>query len=204
MVAPAAREQGQSEKHEDADKPAHLGRIDDEQEKGSKRKQDECRSHDGADVAPIALRKRPHANGHSGRAIDQEEAHGGDFRLIDGADEGNVDQRRSEAGEAARGTGNGRNRSGYHKAPLGKNGGKGGGVRKVYHAGRFGVPIQSRQRHSMNLSVRILGLDPGLRRTGWGVIECAGNRLSYIACGAVETNDKDALALARMGHMPAR
>jgi crossover junction endodeoxyribonuclease RuvC len=47
----------------------------------------------------------------------------------------------------------------------------------------------------MNLSVRILGLDPGLRRTGWGIVECAGNRLSYIACGAVETNDKDALAL---------
>ena len=44
-------------------------------------------------------------------------------------------------------------------------------------------------------TIRILGLDPGLRRTGWGVIECAGNRLSYIACGAVVTNDKDALAL---------
>jgi crossover junction endodeoxyribonuclease RuvC len=43
-------------------------------------------------------------------------------------------------------------------------------------------------------TIRILGLDPGLRRTGWGVVECAGNRLTYIACGAVETNDKDALA----------
>src|ERR1700682_6089902 len=74
-----------------------------------------------------------------------------------------------------------------------------GGVRKVYHAWRFGVPIQSRQRPSMNLSVRILGLDPGLRRTGWGVIECAGNRLSYIACGVVETNDKHALALRLPG-----
>jgi crossover junction endodeoxyribonuclease RuvC len=47
----------------------------------------------------------------------------------------------------------------------------------------------------MNRSIRILGLDPGLRRTGWGVVECAGNRLSYIACVAVETNDKDTLAL---------
>jgi crossover junction endodeoxyribonuclease RuvC len=47
----------------------------------------------------------------------------------------------------------------------------------------------------MNRSIRILGLDPGLRRTGWGIVECAGNRLSYIACGAVETNDKDTLAL---------
>lgn len=47
----------------------------------------------------------------------------------------------------------------------------------------------------MNRSIRILGLDPGLRRTGWGVVDCAGNRLSYVACGAVETNDKDTLAL---------
>lgn len=37
--------------------------------------------------------------------------------------------------------------------------------------------------------VRILGIDPGLRRTGWGVIESDGNRLSYIACGSVEPAD---------------
>jgi len=47
----------------------------------------------------------------------------------------------------------------------------------------------------MNRPIRILGLDPGLRRTGWGLVECAGNRLSYVACGAVETSDKDALAM---------
>ena len=35
-------------------------------------------------------------------------------------------------------------------------------------------------------SVRILGIDPGLRRTGWGVIEAEGNRLIFIACGSVE------------------
>ncbi|MBS7540183.1 crossover junction endodeoxyribonuclease RuvC [Ancylobacter lacus] len=33
--------------------------------------------------------------------------------------------------------------------------------------------------------IRILGLDPGLRRTGWGIIEASGTRLSYVACGAV-------------------
>lgn len=38
--------------------------------------------------------------------------------------------------------------------------------------------------------VRILGIDPGLRRTGWGVVTCVGNRLSYVACGTVLTNDK--------------
>ena len=32
---------------------------------------------------------------------------------------------------------------------------------------------------------RILGLDPGLRHTGWGIIEVLGNRLRYIAHGTV-------------------
>jgi crossover junction endodeoxyribonuclease RuvC len=31
--------------------------------------------------------------------------------------------------------------------------------------------------------VRILGLDPGLRRTGWGVVEAHGARLAWIAHG---------------------
>ncbi len=34
--------------------------------------------------------------------------------------------------------------------------------------------------------VRILGIDPGLRRTGWGLIESDGNRLGFVACGSVE------------------
>ena len=33
--------------------------------------------------------------------------------------------------------------------------------------------------------VTILGLDPGLRHTGWGVIRVTGNRLSYVAAGTV-------------------
>ena len=37
--------------------------------------------------------------------------------------------------------------------------------------------------------VRILGIDPGLRRTGWGVVEADGNRLSFIGCGSVEPED---------------
>jgi len=37
--------------------------------------------------------------------------------------------------------------------------------------------------------VRILGIDPGLRRTGWGVIEIDGNRLSFLGCGSVEPAD---------------
>lgn len=33
--------------------------------------------------------------------------------------------------------------------------------------------------------VRIIGIDPGLRRCGWGVIESQGNRLTYVACGTL-------------------
>ena len=42
--------------------------------------------------------------------------------------------------------------------------------------------------------VRILGIDPGLRRTGWGVIEIDGNRLTYLGCGSVEPPDNLPLA----------
>jgi crossover junction endodeoxyribonuclease RuvC len=43
--------------------------------------------------------------------------------------------------------------------------------------------------------IRIIGIDPGLRRTGWGVVEIEGNRLTFVACGSVETNDRADLAL---------
>jgi crossover junction endodeoxyribonuclease RuvC len=42
--------------------------------------------------------------------------------------------------------------------------------------------------------VRILGIDPGLRRTGWGVIEVDGNRLVYVGCGSVEPPESLPLA----------
>ena len=42
--------------------------------------------------------------------------------------------------------------------------------------------------------IRILGIDPGLRRTGWGVIEADGNRLIYVACGSAQTDDAMSLA----------
>jgi crossover junction endodeoxyribonuclease RuvC len=46
----------------------------------------------------------------------------------------------------------------------------------------------------MQQPIRILGIDPGLRRTGWGVLDVAGNRLSFVACGSVETLDRAPLA----------
>jgi crossover junction endodeoxyribonuclease RuvC len=47
----------------------------------------------------------------------------------------------------------------------------------------------------IRIPVRILGIDPGLRRTGWGVVETCGNRLSFIGCGSVEPPEH--LPLAR-------
>ena len=36
-------------------------------------------------------------------------------------------------------------------------------------------------------AIRILGVDPGLRLTGWGVIEAAGSRLGFVGCGSIQT-----------------
>jgi crossover junction endodeoxyribonuclease RuvC len=43
-------------------------------------------------------------------------------------------------------------------------------------------------------AIRILGVDPGLRATGWGVIEAAGSRLIFIGCGSIETDAATSLA----------
>ena len=42
--------------------------------------------------------------------------------------------------------------------------------------------------------MRLLGLDPGLQRTGWGVIEVQGNALRFLAAGVVATEAGDDLA----------
>jgi crossover junction endodeoxyribonuclease RuvC len=47
------------------------------------------------------------------------------------------------------------------------------------------------QRHM----IRILGIDPGLRRTGWGVIESDGVRLIYVASGMISSVASDDLAV---------
>ena len=43
-------------------------------------------------------------------------------------------------------------------------------------------------------TIRIIGLDPGLRRTGWGVVESDGVRLTYIASGVIAVPTDDDLA----------
>ena len=37
-------------------------------------------------------------------------------------------------------------------------------------------------------TVRLLGLDPGLQHTGWGVLECAGNHLRHLGDGVISTD----------------
>lgn len=46
----------------------------------------------------------------------------------------------------------------------------------------------------MSATIRIIGIDPGLRRTGWGVVESAGNSLRYLAAGTVRSDDKAELS----------
>ncbi|MBN9452444.1 MAG: crossover junction endodeoxyribonuclease RuvC [Bosea sp.] len=36
--------------------------------------------------------------------------------------------------------------------------------------------------------IRILGIDPGLRKTGWGIVLSEGSKLSFVACGCVESD----------------
>jgi crossover junction endodeoxyribonuclease RuvC len=46
----------------------------------------------------------------------------------------------------------------------------------------------------VNKPIRILGIDPGLRKTGWGLVVQDGARLSYAGCGCVLSDDKLTLA----------
>jgi crossover junction endodeoxyribonuclease RuvC len=51
----------------------------------------------------------------------------------------------------------------------------------------------------MGRPIRILGIDPGLRRTGWGMIAIEGNRLMFLACGSVATENGAELAIRLLG-----
>jgi crossover junction endodeoxyribonuclease RuvC len=63
------------------------------------------------------------------------------------------------------------------------------------HSAAQAVPAGScYESRGMTRPIRILGIDPGLRRTGWGVVEIAGNRLGFLGCGSVLTDDRAALA----------
>ena len=42
--------------------------------------------------------------------------------------------------------------------------------------------------------MRLIGLDPGLQKTGWGVVDAEGNRLRHVANGVVTSDPKKTLA----------
>jgi crossover junction endodeoxyribonuclease RuvC len=43
-------------------------------------------------------------------------------------------------------------------------------------------------------AIRIIGIDPGLRRTGWGIVDSAGSRLSFVAAGTILPHNSKPLA----------
>jgi crossover junction endodeoxyribonuclease RuvC len=47
----------------------------------------------------------------------------------------------------------------------------------------------------MQHAIRIIGIDPGLRRTGWGVVELSGALLRFVAAGTVRSSDGASLAV---------
>ena len=49
----------------------------------------------------------------------------------------------------------------------------------------------------------ILGLDPGLGTTGWGLIRAEGNRLSHLANGQLKTDSKEPLP-RRLAHLASQ
>jgi crossover junction endodeoxyribonuclease RuvC len=52
----------------------------------------------------------------------------------------------------------------------------------------------------MTVTIRILGIDPGLRHTGWGIIEQTGARLTHVAHGVIEAQT-DVPMSERLGHI---
>ena len=63
------------------------------------------------------------------------------------------------------------------------------------------APSGGREPHAVGErggTIRILGIDPGLQTTGFGVIDMTGSKLSYVASGVIETTQGE------MGNLPAR
>jgi crossover junction endodeoxyribonuclease RuvC len=46
----------------------------------------------------------------------------------------------------------------------------------------------------MESAIRIIGFDPGLRFTGWGVVETEGSKLTFIGAGTIKSDAKTDLA----------
>lgn len=48
--------------------------------------------------------------------------------------------------------------------------------------------------------MKILGIDPGLQKTGWGIIYSEGSALKFLGCGLIKTNPTDDLP-RRLAHL---
>ncbi len=68
--------------------------------------------------------------------------------------------------------------------------------RQVKERGKkcFNWRAGGRMVENMTGTIRIIGIDPGLRNTGWGIIDCAGPRLSFVASGVIRADRQAALA----------
>ena len=47
---------------------------------------------------------------------------------------------------------------------------------------------------SARTHIRLLGLDPGLVKTGWGIVDSDGVRLSHVACGTIRPTTSDEIS----------
>jgi crossover junction endodeoxyribonuclease RuvC len=63
--------------------------------------------------------------------------------------------------------------------------------------------LRSVRRGDGEARLIILGLDPGLGTTGWGLIRAEGNRLSHLANGQIKTDAKESLA-RRLSHLDSQ
>jgi len=59
---------------------------------------------------------------------------------------------------------------------------------------RMSSPASKEIDCPMPESIRIIGIDPGLRNTGWGIVESQGSQLRFIAAGTVRSNAKSDLS----------
>jgi crossover junction endodeoxyribonuclease RuvC len=55
-------------------------------------------------------------------------------------------------------------------------------------------------RASERAAIRILGIDPGTLRLGYGVVECAGAAIAYVECGVISAPARDARSV-RLGEI---
>ena len=52
----------------------------------------------------------------------------------------------------------------------------------------------------MSEKIRILGIDPGLRRCGWGLVDVRGSKISFLACGTIMPDTKAEMSV-RLLHL---